>query len=244
MSPLQPRQPSPRETEKSSAPSGRPKEREFNLPGEREREKPSDEVVEAFEKEKKSLVDEEKEAQARMAAMQTPLDLKQPGLEAAKELSKTEAISPFEAQKGVDQIARLIKQMVEAMRIGTVEGRQITSIDLKQSTDFLSQANLTMTTLAEGRIAVSISNLDQANMIKAINAVEQNKVLLDKLSTDLQAKGIILAEVRIGETVVYEATPGGVTFETTSLGAQAEGFRERQEREQEGEPGEEGEGRR
>lgn len=237
--PIQPsRSGESRETHRSSEPQKQKgREREFKLPRddkEGTKEEPTDEVIEAFEKEKKTIP-------ADVASMmQASLESKG---DAAK-ISMAQGALAAEATKAIDQVAKLIKQMVETLRVGSVEGKQITSIDLKTSNDFLSNANLMITQLGEGKISVSFSNMTDANMAKAISAVEQNKAQLEKLVADLQAKGISLAELRIGDqTIALPVVREATTPPIAPMGTTQEGYREKQDergggREQEGDRGE------
>lgn len=227
MAPLQPRPPNPRDAQRSSEPSrSKPQDREFKLPKEKEgnKEQPKEEVIEAFEKDQRGMVEGVLQQQQAIDARLSQ--------EASGEISK---VSTTELVKAADQIAKIIKQMVEAIRVGSIEGKQVTNIELKQSADFLSQANINITQLGDGRIAVAISNLSDANLATAIAAVEQNKQALDKLSSDLQVKGIALTEVRIGDQIVFTTTTGAQKpLEAAPLGTSQEGYRERdQEKEKE-----------
>lgn len=206
--------------------------KEFRMPDKKggggEKDEEAKKISEKDEK-KKSLFD---------LAGEPPLKELKPDVLAssAKEIGKTSAL---EAKTQIDQISKIIMNMVERMMVGKVGGKDMASLNLKQSPEVpraFAGSNLTIS-FSENGLVIRFDNFMTPQMQQnALALIEQNKQQLMQMVNALQAKNIQVAQLNIGEHTVAlpRAEPLPPPFQPTPMSQGEQPQRDR---------GDEGEGR-
>lgn len=192
--------PSERRTSSTPPSKGRPDEddkktgKSFRLP---ERKEP----VHAQEEKnkKKGLFD--------LSADEIAMQRKQQGLEQSVEASEQAVAnsSAIEAKGQIQQVARLIQNMVETMRVGQIDGKDFASLDLKKGAEVppaFAGSNLTVSYQDNG-ITIRFDNfMTPQQQNEAITLIEKNKEQLLEMVQNLNAKNIQVTELAIGTHTV------------------------------------------
>ncbi len=213
----------------SESDKGRPK-KEFRLPDKKEKEGKKDE--------KKDVFEEKKEGKVTGVSEQIKQETK---LDDSMRAEESASVSSVETKQEIAKVAQLIQAMVAQMRIGSVEGKEFASLDLKGTPNipsFLANTTLTLTQSSQG-LLIHFSNFETPQQqALAIKAVEQNKEELAQLMLNLQTKNINVAELQMGNYTVAlpRIEPLPPPFRTTpvSVQTQTEGQKREQQREEKG----------
>lgn len=174
-----------RDEEPRRSRKNRERDKDFRLPEKKEQSS------------KKNLFDLAAEGQGKLKQ-----ELSQEKIESLKGVEKTSGI---EAKAQVSQIGKLIQQMVNSMRIGTVGGKEFASMSLSKDPSVpqaFAGSNLTLS-FRENGLVIRFDNFTTPQQQEiALNMVEQNKEQLTQMIQALQAKNIQVAELNIGDRKV------------------------------------------
>lgn len=226
--PNQPSPPPPSRGHRDREPShekGRSK-KDFRLPSKKDEEE-----------KKKSLFDLAG-GQADIRELQE--EIEQERAAATKEAS---AISATQTKAAMQAVSQLIQRLVAEMRVGEVNSKNFTSLDLKATPEIpqaFAGSNLTLSYQANSLVIHFDNFMTPQQENNAITLIEKNKEQLLEMVQALQAKNISLHELSIGKHVVQlpRVQPLPPPFQSP----QAAGAETRREREEGGEGGEEGAG--
>jgi hypothetical protein len=136
-----------------------------------------------------------------------PMQEKQPGLQPnVKEVqAKAESTAAIGEKAQITQISQLVQRMVETMRIGQIDGKDIASLDLKKGPEVpqaFAGSNLTVSYEVNG-ITIHFDNfMTPQQQNSAIALVEKNKEQLIEMVQALNAKNIQVHELSIGTHTV------------------------------------------
>ena len=113
---------------------------------------------------------------------------------------KSSELGAMDTRSEVSKTIQLIHKMVSQIQVGTVGGVNFTSVDLKNTSEvpsFFSNANVTITPGADGKMTVQFSNLTAEQERAAIYAIQQHpELLLDLVSR------VPLSRLQIGEQTI------------------------------------------
>lgn len=182
--------------------------------------------------------DKEKGLEGILAMPQVQAMAAQLGLSPEQLAAFAAKIEPKEAMTNAVKIIDLIQRMCDRMLVGTVEGRQMVMVDLKNEPSvptFFAGAQMTIAQLPQGGIAVRFSQFTTPMQeMNAIFAVQQNQKALQTLVANLDAKNIALTELQIGSVVVRLPPPPSAIPKAERVESIITSPQEREEAEREG----------
>lgn len=131
----------------------------------------------------------------------------------SEEISTQAPVAGTQAAQ-VAKVGELISQMVARLGVGTIEGKNFASLDLKGTADvpvFLANTTLTLTQTDNG-LVVNFSNFESLSQQQtAILTMEKQTEQLQLLVNNLSAKGIQLADLTLGTYSISLPPPQAVT---------------------------------
>ncbi len=150
-----------------------------------------------------------------------------------------------EGAAGVSKVNDIIVKVISDLYSGTLGSKQITSMNLKATSDLPTAFQGTSLTIVQTQagLVVNFSNFNTTKqMADAITLVQQNQQQLAELVRVLSAKNISIAEFQVGNTVIAlpkTETTGGLNLTPLRAGETEETrFRRREGGEERGGGGE------
>jgi len=160
------------------------------------------------------------------------------------EAQEASSIQGSQAKASVQAISRLIQNVVAEMRVGQIDGKDFTSMNLSTTSadipEAFSGSNLTLSYQANALVIHFDNFMTPQQENNAITLVEKNKEQLLEMVQTLQAKNINIQEMSIGKHIV--SLPRVETLPPPFQPTEAGSAETRQDREQQREGGEEGAG--